>query len=55
MSRLFHKRQKRVKQFSKGKTAKGLLWGGLSNSMQQLLNLFSGYSYHEYCLVQIME
>lgn len=26
----------------KEKTAKGLLWGGLSNSMQQLLNLFFG-------------
>ena len=26
----------------KDKTAKGLLWGGLSNGLQQLLNLFFG-------------
>ncbi len=26
----------------KEKTAKGLLWGGISNGMQQLLNLFFG-------------
>ena len=26
----------------KGKTAKGLLWGGISNGVQQLLNLFFG-------------
>ena len=26
----------------KDKTAKGLFWGGLSNGMQQLLNLFFG-------------
>lgn len=31
-----------AEQSLKEKTAKGLLWGGLSNGMQQLLNLFFG-------------
>lgn len=31
-----------TEQSLKDKTAKGLFWGGLSNGMQQLLNLISG-------------
>ena len=31
-----------AEQSLKDKTAKGLLWGGLSNGVQQLLNLFFG-------------
>ena len=31
-----------TEQSLKDKTAKGLFWGGLSNGMQQLLNLIFG-------------
>ena len=31
-----------AEQSLKEKTAKGLFWGGLSNGVQQLLNLFFG-------------
>ena len=31
-----------TEQSLKEKTAKGLFWGGLSNGVQQLLNLFFG-------------
>ena len=31
-----------TKQSLKDKTAKGLFWGGVSNGVQQLLNLFFG-------------
>ena len=31
-----------TKQSQKDKTAKGLFWGGVSNGVQQLLNLFFG-------------
>ena len=31
-----------TEQSLKDKTAKGLFWGGLSNGIQQLLNLFFG-------------
>ena len=31
-----------AEQSLKEKTAKGLFWGGLSNGIQQLLNLFFG-------------
>ena len=31
-----------AEQSLKDKTAKGLLWGGISNGAQQLLNLFFG-------------
>lgn len=34
----------------KEKTAKGLFWGGFSNGMQQLLNLFFGIFFSPFAL-----